>query len=107
MKKLLLLALPFCLLTSFVVRAEDAVQPTEQTPAQDPLVTELQDVLKGVAPAVDEHLKAASEAVLAAFADKKELLERYAKAYPDAVVTDAKGNRYMPIGFGNVYIPLS
>ena len=96
MKKLLLFALPICLLSSFVARADEAVQPASESEATkapevvDPMVKEFQAILNG-ALSLDTS-KAAVETIqnniddAFASAENTKLAQDIAAKYPQVLV---------------------
>lgn len=97
MKKLLLLALPVCLLCSFVTHADDAVQAaveSETTKAPeviDPDLAEFQKILSGAFEACTSEFQSIHEKVNKAYDEHGALLQRIAEKYPQAVVEQNVG----------------
>ena len=111
MKKLLLLALPVCLLCSFVAHADDAVQAateSETTKAAeviDPMITEFQKIAQGAFESCTEEFKAIQDKFNKAFVDHSDLLEALGKSYPEAV-REFEGKRFLVINLGVTGIEL-
>lgn len=108
MKKLLLLALPFCLLTSFAVRAEEAVQPTEQVettaPEIDPaIIAEYQKAAGDVFESCKDELISIQEKFSKGFASHQEMFDAIKTARPDLFV-EQDGHVYFILNLGNIAV---
>ncbi len=103
MKKLLLLALPLCLLCSFVTHADDAVQAateSETTKAPeviDPDLAEFQKILGGVFETCTSEFQSIHDKVNKAYAEYADLIIKIAEKYPQAVVEQNVGTAESPV----------
>lgn len=103
MKKLLLFALPVCLLTSYIARAEEETQPAEQTevtaPVVDPKVEEFRVILNNAFGTCKDEMASLEAKFDEAFANSPELVKYIAEKYPGIVATTQDGKKVLAIQF--------